>query len=104
MNNDDPVITNNRNAEDYGGYQYYEIRGGGNRCNVPVRVVLDKDGDNVGADTIDPKTGNLIKNAGLINEATNGRSKMHTILGGKIRIGKRRALSVSQRVCRRLVF
>jgi hypothetical protein len=62
------TIKDNRNAKYYSRYEYYKILRGSGPA-IPVRIVYDDEGLQMGADTIDAKNGVLMKNAGIIGEA-----------------------------------
>ena len=62
------MIKDNRNPKDYSRYEYYKVWGGSG-IDIPVRIVYDDEGLQIGADTIDAKNGVLIKRAGIISEA-----------------------------------
>ena len=55
------MVINNRNKEDYSKFEYFDLNG------LPIRVVYDGGPNPIGADTVDPKTGKLIKRASLIS-------------------------------------
>ena len=61
-------IKDNRNPKDYSRYEYFRILKGIGPA-IPVRIVYDDEGLQIGADTIDAKNGVLIKRCGITCEA-----------------------------------
>lgn len=57
------MIKDFRNKEDFGEYKYYRLEKGSSRIDTPIRLVIDKEGNEIGADTIDPDTGSLVRGA-----------------------------------------
>lgn len=62
------IITDNRNAEDYGAYEYYTYDRGETQLAIPLRVVRDSEDDIIDVDIFDPETLSLLSNSGLLSD------------------------------------
>lgn len=57
------MIKDFRNKEDFGEYKYYRLEKGSSRIDTPIRLVIDKEGNEISTDTIDLDTGYLVRGA-----------------------------------------
>ncbi len=57
------MIKDFRNKEDFGEYKYYRLEKGFSQIDTPIRLVIDKEGNEICTDTIDPDTGSIVRGA-----------------------------------------
>ena len=55
------MVIDNRTPGDYGHCEYHRLAHA-KRVDTPVRIIFDHKGREIGADTVDPKTGSLVEN------------------------------------------
>lgn len=61
-----------REMDDFSHYEYYRYISGDEKTDVGVRVLIDKNGFQRGAETINPLTGQFRNSTGLLSKIGDG--------------------------------